>query len=71
MQNLGHNVPLFPQNSFGMGEAPIKLSWGCLPPLTSLLKCHFAVWQSSLYSGIHVGLGQARTKRETVNVQPM
>lgn len=71
MQNLGHNLPPFPQNSFVMGEAQIKLSWGCSPPLTSLPKCHCAVWQSSLYSSIHVGFGQARTKHETVNVQSM
>lgn len=71
MQNLGHILPPFPQNSFGMGEAQIQLSWGCSPPLTSPQKCHCAIWQSSLYSSIHVGFGQARTKCETVNVQSM
>lgn len=33
VQNLGHNLPPFPQDSFSMGAAQIQLSWGYSLPL--------------------------------------
>lgn len=42
MQNSGHNLPPFPQDSFCMGETQGQISWECSPSLISLLKHHQA-----------------------------